>query len=274
MPFFLGRAAVCFAVWIAAGVLPRTAGRAQQDAHADHRALDRKLQLLVGRRPRRLRADGRPSPSVDWVMSLEPHWYSTIYGVIFMVGQALGALALAIARRRCACSPLEPVADVPRRPATCHDLGKLMLAFVDALGVRRLLAVPDHLVRQPARGDPLVPRAVPRRLGVGRARPSCSSTSSLPFLLLLSRQANREPAAARRGGGASRRHALRRRRLARRCRPSRPGHVPDPLARPGRCRSASAASGSSVLRAATSPPGRSCPSTTPASRRRSRMDAT
>jgi hypothetical protein len=34
--------------------------------------------------------------STDWVMSLEPHWYSTIYGLIFLVGGALGAMALCI----------------------------------------------------------------------------------------------------------------------------------------------------------------------------------
>ena len=32
--------------------------------------------------------------AVDWVMSLEPHWFSTIYGVLFMGGQ------VAVARSR------------------------------------------------------------------------------------------------------------------------------------------------------------------------------
>jgi hypothetical protein len=32
--------------------------------------------------------------AVDWVMSLEPHWYSTIYGMIFMVTQVLAAMAV------------------------------------------------------------------------------------------------------------------------------------------------------------------------------------
>ena len=34
--------------------------------------------------------------SIDWLMSLEPHWFSTIYGMIFMVLQVLWALALVI----------------------------------------------------------------------------------------------------------------------------------------------------------------------------------
>jgi hypothetical protein len=66
--------------------------------------------------------------SVDWAMSLDPHWFSTVYGVLFMVGDVLGAMALVIvtisvlARER----PLVQVL----RPTQIHDLGKLMFAFV------------------------------------------------------------------------------------------------------------------------------------------------
>ena len=35
--------------------------------------------------------------SVDWIMSLDPHWYSTIFGLLTVVGQGLSALAFAIA---------------------------------------------------------------------------------------------------------------------------------------------------------------------------------
>ena len=35
--------------------------------------------------------------SFDWLMSLEPHWYSTIYGVLIMGGQGLSAVAFSIA---------------------------------------------------------------------------------------------------------------------------------------------------------------------------------
>ena len=34
--------------------------------------------------------------AVDWVMSLDPHWGSTIYGLIFLVGQGLSALCFSI----------------------------------------------------------------------------------------------------------------------------------------------------------------------------------
>ena len=68
--------------------------------------------------------------SVDWAMSLEPHWFSTIYGVLFMGGP--GALGARVRDR--AAWPL--LGDERAARATCcgrahfHDLGKLMLAFV------------------------------------------------------------------------------------------------------------------------------------------------
>jgi hypothetical protein len=66
--------------------------------------------------------------SFDWLMSLEPHWFSTIYGVLIMGGQGLTALAFLLivlvwlGRR-------PPLKDV-LLPSHYHDLGNLMLAFV------------------------------------------------------------------------------------------------------------------------------------------------
>ena len=67
--------------------------------------------------------------SIDWVMSLDPHWYSTIFGLLIVVGQGLSAFAFAIvgARDRRHASSRSP--DV-LKPRHFHDLGKLMLAFV------------------------------------------------------------------------------------------------------------------------------------------------
>jgi hypothetical protein len=66
--------------------------------------------------------------SVDWVMSLEPRWYSTIYGMLFMVGQALAAMAFAITILIW-LSDREPLADVVR-PSHFQDLGSFLLVFV------------------------------------------------------------------------------------------------------------------------------------------------
>jgi len=66
--------------------------------------------------------------AVDWVMSLDPHWGSTIYGLIFLAGQGLSALCfgiivLSILTRY---SPYREII----KPTQFHDLGKLTLAFV------------------------------------------------------------------------------------------------------------------------------------------------
>jgi hypothetical protein len=66
--------------------------------------------------------------SVDWVMSLEPRWYSTIYGMLFMVGQALAAFAFAITVLIW-LSDREPLADFVK-PSHFQDLGSFLLVFV------------------------------------------------------------------------------------------------------------------------------------------------
>jgi len=66
--------------------------------------------------------------AVDWVMSLDPHWGSTIYGLIFLVGQGLSALCFSIILLTIA-TRYEPYAEVVK-PMQFHDIGKLTLAFV------------------------------------------------------------------------------------------------------------------------------------------------
>jgi hypothetical protein len=66
--------------------------------------------------------------SVDWVMSLDPHWFSTIFGLLTVAGQGLSALALAIAVLSLLATT-EPLAAF-LTPRHFHDLGKLLLAFV------------------------------------------------------------------------------------------------------------------------------------------------
>ena len=65
---------------------------------------------------------------VDWVMTLDPHWFSTMWGLLFVAGWGLSALCftvvvLAWLGRR---APMDRV--VGQRHF--HDLGKLMLALV------------------------------------------------------------------------------------------------------------------------------------------------
>jgi hypothetical protein len=125
VPFFIVRAVIYFAVWIGLAYLLTTWSRRQ-----DHTA-----DPLLTVKSERLSAPGLvlyaltiTFASFDWVMSLQPHWFSTIFGIIFMVGQGLSATCLAIimtalfARRQ----PLAGLVTTRQ----FHDLGNLLLAFV------------------------------------------------------------------------------------------------------------------------------------------------
>jgi hypothetical protein len=66
--------------------------------------------------------------SVDWVMSLDVHWFSTIFGLLFLISWALSSLAFVITMLSW-FSQREPLKHVIG-PRHLHDVGKLMLAFV------------------------------------------------------------------------------------------------------------------------------------------------
>jgi len=131
IPFFVGRAVFYFAVWLALAYFLNRWSLAL-DAEETPEA---GKGLAIARRLRGLSGGGLllmgltiSFASVDWAMSLDPHWFSTIYGVLFMVGQALSALALVIVLVA-SIGSAPPLAGVLRREQI-HDLGKLMLAFV------------------------------------------------------------------------------------------------------------------------------------------------
>ena len=66
--------------------------------------------------------------AIDWGMSLDPKWTSTIYGVMVIIGDALATLALMIvvAGFLAADRPMSEIAT----PGRLNDLGNLLLAFV------------------------------------------------------------------------------------------------------------------------------------------------
>jgi hypothetical protein len=125
VPFFLGRAAFYFAVWF---VLAYFLNRVSLETDAG-------LDVRRARQMRSLSGGGLllmgltiTFMSVDWAMSLDPRWFSSIYGMLFMIGTALSALALCIVviTRIAGSGPLSVVANAD----TLHDLGKLLLAFI------------------------------------------------------------------------------------------------------------------------------------------------
>jgi hypothetical protein len=125
LPFFLIRNLIYFAVWWA---LVRGLNRwsDEQDRTGDPR-LALRLENMSGPG---LVLYGLTVTffSIDWIMSLEPHWFSTIFGMIFMVLQVLSALALAVFVAGF-LSQYEPIASVISSDRF-NDLGNLVLTFV------------------------------------------------------------------------------------------------------------------------------------------------
>jgi hypothetical protein len=125
VPFFTVRAVVYFAVWIALAFLLNKWSLAQ-DRTADNR-YTKNMRLLSG--PGMVALIFTVTfASVDWYMSLEPEWFSTIYGFIFVAAWSLSALAFVIAILA-NLSKEEPMRRIVA-PLHFHDLGKLLLALV------------------------------------------------------------------------------------------------------------------------------------------------
>jgi len=123
--FFIGRAIFYFAVWNLVSYLLNKWSR-EQDLTGE-RDLTRKLQGLSG--PGLVLYGLTVTfASIDWVMSLDPTWFSTIFGMLFMGGQGLSAMAFTIAVI-VVLSNYKPMSEVIQ-PRHLHDLGKLMLAFL------------------------------------------------------------------------------------------------------------------------------------------------
>ena len=124
VPFFVSRAAVYFAVWSVFSIwFHRTS--TSQDATGDPRLTTRmettSTVALI------LFAFTVTFFAFDFLMSLTPHWYSTIFGVYFFAGCVLGYFALMVV-----LANLVQRAGRLRHAITTehfHDMGKLVFAF-------------------------------------------------------------------------------------------------------------------------------------------------
>lgn len=126
VPFFIGRAAIYFAFWIIVVYLLRRWSVRLDDTGTS----------AFAQRMRRLSAGGLVGhvlivtfASVDWVMSLEPHWFSSIFGWLIAVSQTLTALAVtvlllpALVKRSASLRRIYKTKHL-------HDYGNLTLVFV------------------------------------------------------------------------------------------------------------------------------------------------
>lgn len=122
--FFLVRAFIYFAGWIGiAWTLTRWSRR--QDS--GETSVNPRLQRLSGA-GLVFYALSITFAGVDWIMSINPHWYSTLFGFLMVGGQGLSALAFTIVATTL-LGRYSPMSDLVK-PHHFHDLGKLSLAFV------------------------------------------------------------------------------------------------------------------------------------------------
>jgi hypothetical protein len=65
--------------------------------------------------------------AIDWVMSLDPSWVSTIFGLIILIGEVLSAMCFAVVVERILFN-YRPMSEI-LKPDFVHDHGKWMLTF-------------------------------------------------------------------------------------------------------------------------------------------------
>jgi hypothetical protein len=128
VPFFTLRAVFILALWSAMAFwMSRLSHR--QDTIADPAQAQSHVQTMA-----RFSAFGLvvyiltgTLAAVDWIMSLDPHWFSSLFGAAFVVGHGLSAFAFSILMLLF-LSTRQPFAGLELRPRF-HDFGKLMFGF-------------------------------------------------------------------------------------------------------------------------------------------------
>jgi hypothetical protein len=122
--FFAGRSIVYLAIWIVFGwAILRVSRRQDQDGDESHTRKNAQLSaaFLV------IFAITFWLAGYDWIMSLEPHWYSTVFADYQFAGLLLSGLAM-IAILVMWLEKLGPLKGVLTEEHL-HDLGKLIFAF-------------------------------------------------------------------------------------------------------------------------------------------------
>ena len=184
--FFIVRTAIYFVVWIVMAYLLNKWSREQDETAKPE--LTRRLQSLSGPG---LVIFGLTVTyaSVDWVMSLEPHWFSTIYGMIFMVTEGLAAMSI-VTVAVILLSSHKPFADLLSK-RVLNDYGNLLLTFTMLWAY---LSFSQYLIIWSGNLQDEIPWYVSRASG-GWAWVALALVVfhfAVPFLLLLSRFVTRQ----------------------------------------------------------------------------------
>lgn len=125
MPFFIGRTVLYFAGWILLSwLLNKWSEREDREGgltwHKKMAAISGPGLVFWG--------FSITFMSIDWLLSIDPHWFSTMYGLLIIAGQGLGSLAFLITLM-VALYTFQPMRSVLTH-RHLHDLGKLLLALV------------------------------------------------------------------------------------------------------------------------------------------------
>lgn len=125
VPFFVVRAVIYWVVWIALGELLR---RASLHESRGESGAGRGRLYVISAIGLPLFALATSFASFDWMMSLAPAWYSTVYGVDYFAGAMVGALALLVLL----VSRGHHRGELTDRIGAehLHALGKLLLTFI------------------------------------------------------------------------------------------------------------------------------------------------
>jgi hypothetical protein len=123
--FFIARAAAYFIIWNALSYFFNKWSLAQDGSSPEPWTV--KLERISG--PGLLLYGATVTfSSIDWVMSLEPHWYSTIWGILFLGGQGVASFSFVIAVI-VLLSSRPPMSEVITG-RHLRDLGTLLFAFI------------------------------------------------------------------------------------------------------------------------------------------------
>jgi hypothetical protein len=124
-PGFIARSAIYFLVWNLISFFLTKWSREQDSPQAP----DHTLRFKAVSGPGILLYGFTISfAAIDWIMSLDPTWISTIYGLLILIGQVLSALCFAIVVERILFK-YRPMSEL-LKPEQVHDHGKFMLAFI------------------------------------------------------------------------------------------------------------------------------------------------
>jgi len=128
---------------------------------------------------------------IDWVMSLDPTWYSTIFGLIYLAGQGLTAFSICIITVLL-LSQEEPMRTMLRK-TEMHDIGKLLFAFVMLYAY---LSFSQWLIIWSGNLPDEIQFYLHRMAGnwVNLSRFLILFEFAVPFALLLSRRLKKQPA--------------------------------------------------------------------------------